>query len=144
MLAEYLMYRFGWETVWMPGVRAEKNDIPRRPFDFFRSGECFVGTWTGPDSDLLCVRRCKTLEEAEMWLSPPGHTILGATLKALLLRMRGPRMSPDGNPSKESHSSKPYLAHQTHPATCDELPSNQELHTPSALDSTTRGAYRAE
>jgi len=34
----------------------------------------FAGIWTGPQRNLICVRECKTNEEAEECLSPAGWT----------------------------------------------------------------------
>jgi hypothetical protein len=58
-------------------------------------GECFyVGYWTGPDGDLIAVRRASTSSgAANYWLSPPGNTLLGALLRALILRFTGLRIS---------------------------------------------------
>lgn len=38
------------------------------------TGCWFAGTWTGPQHDLICVKTCRTNEEAEIWLSPEGKT----------------------------------------------------------------------
>ncbi len=62
------------------------------------SGHVLIGTWTGPDCDLLCVRRCDTYVDAERWLAPSGRTILHAALRSLwLLRWSGPRRTFKGN-----------------------------------------------
>ena len=124
MITKYLMYRFGWETVWMVGVCPQEAglDAPKRRFEFFHC-ECLVGTWTGPDADLLCVRPCDTSAEAEKWLSPPGRTILHAALRSFWLRLRGPRKLRGGNPSRGSRSLKPYLCRQKQLSSYD-LPPN--------------------
>lgn len=89
MLAEVIMAIYGWE-VWSSPIDPE-DDVRRRgawrPWHVFADG-FLVGTWTGPDRDLLCVMRCETAEEAERWLSPPAPTILLATLRSLALRLR--------------------------------------------------------
>jgi len=41
-----------------------------------------VGVWTGPDSDLVCLKDCNTKEEAERWLSPGGWTPADAVHQA--------------------------------------------------------------
>lgn len=84
MITELIMDHFAWEAVWAPhsGYRAKWR---RHCF----GSSWFVGTWTGPDRDLICVRDCDTSEEAERWLSPPGRTILHAALRAAWLRLTG-------------------------------------------------------
>ena len=42
-----------------------------------------AGTWTGPDGDLVCVKKCHTSAEAERCLSPSGWTPGDAVLRAL-------------------------------------------------------------
>jgi hypothetical protein len=79
MIAEMIMSHYAWE-VWMPNTGQR-----RPPWALFADG-FHVGTWTGPDGDLLCVRKCETAEEAERWLSPPAPTILLACLRALWRR----------------------------------------------------------
>lgn len=83
MIAEIIMHRMDWNEVWYA-------DVPRRGWwrDAWRylfkyDGRWHVGVWTGPQLDLICVRRCATNAEAERSLSPSGRTILSATLKAL-------------------------------------------------------------
>jgi len=53
VLVEFIMNRCGWDTVWF---------LSRRMRTIWRKGACLVGVWTGPDRDLLCVRRCETVE----------------------------------------------------------------------------------
>lgn len=52
-----------------------------------------IGIWTGPDNDLLCLKRCQSKKEAEQWLSPGGMTIkiafFKAVIKCLHLKLRG-------------------------------------------------------
>lgn len=86
MLAEWIMERHGWDAVWFLG----SNRPHPRWWQFARRDACYVGTWTGPDMDLICVRRCETDEEAEQWLSPGGRTILHAALRSWW-RLRGHR-----------------------------------------------------
>lgn len=91
MLAEIIMHRMDWGDVWYahPGVRGWWRDLWR----YLRwDGRWMVGVWTGPQRDLICVRHCDTNEEAERWLSPGSHTILGATLKALWRHWRPRRI----------------------------------------------------
>lgn len=55
--------------------------------------ECFfVGVWTGPDKDLIAVRACRTYGGANYWLSPSSKTMLGAVMRALILRFTGLRI----------------------------------------------------
>lgn len=77
MLAEYLMHRYGWDAVWYADTHSFLTTL--------LWGDRFhVGVWSGPDKDLLCLKRCETREEAERWLSPGGVTIGVALLKAML------------------------------------------------------------
>lgn len=74
------MYRMAWDAVWFTGSAPRWTTAL---YWWWRTGNtCFVGTWTGPDRDIICVRRCDTAEEAEAALSPGSRTILGAALKA--------------------------------------------------------------
>lgn len=79
MLIEYIMHRFQWDTVWYAGMPSFWQSITNR-----RGGRFHVGQWTGPQLDLVCLKRCKTNEEAEKWLSPEGRTIFLATILAIL------------------------------------------------------------
>lgn len=76
MFTERLMQSLGWESVWAPDAGDRLLTRPR---------SYYVGTWTGPDHDLLCVRRCETSAEAERCLSPVGHSILFAAVRSLML-----------------------------------------------------------
>ena len=73
MLVEWLMHRMGWTDIWYahPG--------PMKPHH-----DWYAGIWTGPQHDLICVRRCDNNEDAEFCLSPGADTILGAVLLACL------------------------------------------------------------
>lgn len=106
MLAEWLMERYGWDAVWFLG----SNGLRRGPFRFLGPGTCLVGTWTGPDADLLCVRQCDTSEQAEACLSPEGWTITHAALRAWIKRLRADAGQTsafqDGIQHKESRSLK--------------------------------------
>ena len=84
MLAEWLMNRYGWHDVWYLG--SNKPDRYRRWWQFFGPNTCYVGVWTGPDADLLCVCECATNEEATLCLSPSGWTIGHAAIRSLLKR----------------------------------------------------------
>jgi len=91
MVAEFLMERYGWDAVWFLG----SNGLRRGPLRFLGPGTCAVGVWTGPDADLLCVKECHSLEEAEGLLSPEGWTITHAAICAWLkLTFGGYRSSP--------------------------------------------------
>lgn len=72
------MERYGWDAIWFLG----SNGIRRGPLRFLGPGTCLVGTWTGPDLDLLCVKECETTHEAEASLSPEGWTITHAAIRA--------------------------------------------------------------
>lgn len=94
------MSRCGWDAVWYPGGGGDASSPRYEPapgdrwWHFLRKGACLVGTWTGPDVDLLCVREATTAAEAELWLSPPGRFVLDAALRSLWLRWFGPCQSP--------------------------------------------------
>lgn len=83
MLDEFLMERYGWDTVWFLG----SNGLKHGPFRFFGPDTCVVGVWTGPNRDLLCVKECATAEEAEACLSPSGWSITHAVLRAWAKRV---------------------------------------------------------
>ncbi len=107
MLVEWLMERYGWNDVWFLG----SNGLRRGPFRFIGPNTCMVGVWTGPDRDLLCVRKCETPQEAEKYLSPSGWTITHAAIlswRRLISGGDGSRNSlyPYGSPSIESHNSR--------------------------------------
>jgi len=72
-----------WEAVWNLGG----NGISPWWLAWTRKN-VFVGTWTGPDHDLLCVGRATTNEEAERMLSPAGYTLLDAALRSAWTRWR--------------------------------------------------------
>jgi len=72
VLAEWLMERYGWRDVWYLG--SNRPERYRHWWNFIGPSACYVGVWTGPELDLLCVRRCTTRGEAEENLSPPGWT----------------------------------------------------------------------
>jgi hypothetical protein len=82
MIAEWLMERHGWQDVWYLG--SNRPERYRRWWNFVNPTACYVGIWTGPALDLLCIRRCDTAEEAEEVLSPPGWTITHAAIRAWL------------------------------------------------------------
>ena len=84
MLAEWFMERYGWDAVWFIG----SNGLKHGPFKFMGTDTCYVGVWTGPDSDLLCVRECSTREEAERCLAPSGWTITHAAVRSWVKFMR--------------------------------------------------------
>jgi len=110
MILEWILRHYQWEAVWCPDAAD-----PRILRNSSRIGACYVGTWTGPDCDLLCVRRCETLLEAEESLSPEGSSILGAALRAIWHRYRTRHIpSPlrhDAIPKQKSTSFSP----QRHP-----------------------------
>ncbi len=93
MLAELIMAKYGWGDVSGTSIGNPDNPAPgnggrHRPLNAFKVRGFLVGMWTGPDHDLLCVKNCSTNEEAERYLSPPGRTILSATLRGLVVRVR--------------------------------------------------------
>ena len=65
-LLGYLMEHHDWDSIWHP-----YHTI------------WFVGTWTGPDGDMLCLKRCDTQEEAERFMSPGSNTIESAIRMAM-------------------------------------------------------------
>lgn len=91
VLAEIIMARFGWSAVWITGV-LDPDDLPAgvtdyRPLEVFRGRGVYVGVWTGPDHDMICVRCCETNADADRYRSPPGRTVLDATLRSLAVRL---------------------------------------------------------
>ncbi len=98
MLAELIMAKYGWKTVRGTSIGNPDNPAPgnggrHRLLNAFKVRGFLVGVWTGPDRDLICVKRCTTNEEAERYLSPPGRTILSAVLRGLVVRIREDRKS---------------------------------------------------
>lgn len=90
MIAEVLMALFGWDEIWAPGVGDPENPAPgskNRVVELFQVRAFMVGVWTGPDGDMLCVRRCSWQCDAERYASPPGRTILDAALRSMLVRL---------------------------------------------------------
>jgi len=81
MLTEYVMHKYNWTDIWYahPGPWISPINLRKR--------YC-VGIWTGRDNDLLCLKKCKTNPEAEIWLSPAGSLIITALIKAMIKRWR--------------------------------------------------------
>ena len=50
-----------------------------------RADRWHAGIWTGPQQDLICVKKCETNEEAEEWLSPGAAGPLAAIKAATAL-----------------------------------------------------------
>jgi hypothetical protein len=92
MFTEWLMEHCGWRDIWFLG----SNGLRRGPFRFVGPGVCFVGVWTGPDRDLLCVKECQTSDEAERWLSPAGWTVAHAAIRSYLKLVNPPRAKSTG------------------------------------------------
>ena len=84
MIVEWIMNRMYWQDVWFLGYNHPAASWRK----FTRRDSAYVGVWTGPQNDLICVRHCETNEEAERYLSPGGYTILHAALKSWLKRKR--------------------------------------------------------
>jgi hypothetical protein len=82
VLVEWIMDHFGWRDIWFLGANRPKRY--RRWWQFTSHDCCFVGVWTGPDADLICVRDCETAIEAEQCLAPGGRTITHATIRSIL------------------------------------------------------------
>lgn len=55
----------GWGDLWCPGSGPECKA---------KGAVWFAGVWTGPQHDLICLKKCDTNEEANIWLSPSGRT----------------------------------------------------------------------
>jgi hypothetical protein len=81
MIVEAIMHRMGWADIWY----AHPGNFGMRHFRrrYIWPGRWGVGVWTGPQNDLLCIKRCDTNEEAERCLSPLAPTALAACLFAL-------------------------------------------------------------
>ena len=128
MLAEVVMNYMGWSGAWFPSATYPDNREPGWSLwrcMVPRANSCYVGSWTGPDGDMLCVKPCSTNAEALRWKSPGGRFLIDATLRALWLRAAGscgpsPR---DGKRGKESRSSRGCVRHQTTASDGDSPPS---------------------
>jgi hypothetical protein len=83
MLLRWLMNRYGWDTVWAPGMGDVSFQRRWLAWDSYR-----VGIWTGPDMDMLCTKWCATDRDAERWLSPGGPTMLLAAMCAVAKHYR--------------------------------------------------------
>lgn len=79
MITEYIMHRFNWDAIWYAGMQTFRKSLFNN-----RGGRFHLGKWSGPQFDLLCLKRCKTNKEAEVWVSPGGRTILLAAVLAIL------------------------------------------------------------
>lgn len=75
MITEYLMHRFVWPDIWYSGRQTFWKSLKGKRFH--------VGMWTGPDHDMLCLKRCYTNGEAKIYKSPGGRTITGALINAI-------------------------------------------------------------
>jgi len=67
------LHKHNWCDIWYACPSPSGIDTPDR---------WCVGVWTGPQNDLICVKHCKTNEEAEKWLSPGGNDIFEAIEKS--------------------------------------------------------------
>ena len=81
MAASEIMERYGWHDVWMPN-----------------KGAWFVGNWTGPEYDLLCLTYCRTNRQGRRFLSPEGKTLTDAIMRARvkISRMVAPKKGCSG------------------------------------------------
>jgi len=99
MIAEWLMERYGWDAVWFLG--SNRPERFRHWWNFIGPNTCYIGVWTGPDLDLLCVRECPTATEAEQNLSPAGWTITHAAIlswrKFIEVAEERPSLSPEAS-----------------------------------------------
>src|SRR5438105_10626167 len=107
LTVERVMEACGWEAVWMPHA----GDPPQT----HAQKRVFVGTWTGPQRDMLCVTPCETIEDAELALAPAGNSLADAVAQSLhvLAARVASRTSRRGNPSTESRSSRGHRSHPT-------------------------------
>jgi len=112
------MDRYGWDAVWFLGSNGRKGKYAR-PLNFLRRDACLVGTWTGPDNDLLCVRRCRTAEDAEKYLSPAGWTITDAAIRAWWKLHREANAPVDLHAPDPKDCSKPKTMSTQHSASPD-------------------------
>jgi len=76
MISELLIHWFKFTDVWYAHPGKLRHAI-------LWGGRWHVGFYNY-EIDLICVKRCKTNEEGELYLSPGSRTILGATIKAIL------------------------------------------------------------
>lgn len=86
MIAEYIIHRMGWSDViyFHPGpIGFCGGMMPKCGW-----GRWVVGVLTGPDYDMICVRRCDTNPDAHRFASPTAPTIGTALLVALAKRAR--------------------------------------------------------
>jgi len=103
MITEIICHWMHWDSVWYASPGPFWCWPPRQAWQWFQMaalgiryrtldgrvrwgtpGRWHVGTWTGPQHDLLCLKKCATNAEAEKFLSPGGPTILLAALVALI------------------------------------------------------------
>lgn len=70
--------KYGWSQVFYANPWT-KGDTPKKDW----KERWMVGVLTGPDLDLICLKRCHTKEEAERYLSPGGDDIIDATINAI-------------------------------------------------------------
>ena len=78
MITEWIMKRCGFNSIMVMRTLG----IPRVRYSY-----C-VGLLTGPDEDYLCVVDCLLWEDYCKYLSPPGHSVLQAAIKAWWKRKR--------------------------------------------------------
>lgn len=110
---EQMMDRYGWDALWYPDAGHP---------DITSSREFFVGVWTGPDADLLCVKTCETIKAAERFLSPSAPTAIEAALASERLLRRAVTASGRDTPSRGSRNSTRRRARQTPSGGDDLLP----------------------
>jgi len=84
------MVMYGWSDIWYANPYPLGTDLTRVTVSKKKNfgKRWFVGDFTGPDGDLVCVKECQTAEEAERWLSPAGATIQEAVSLAVALVKR--------------------------------------------------------
>ncbi len=89
MLTELIMALYGWSDVWVTTI-GDPDDAPgsgHPVVDAFKVRGFYVGTWTGPDGDMLCVRRTLNDVAAQRYRSPPGRTLFGAVVRGAVVRL---------------------------------------------------------
>lgn len=137
MIAQFIMSRMGWSDAWFPKVSRPANPDPARewwhPF-IPPKGSVYVGVWTGKGGDMLCVKRCASNEESRAYASPPGRTLIDATLRAVALLALGP--SDDGSllcdtPDKATRSSRASRPAPSSAIGDGSLPSDQKRRVAS-------------
>lgn len=84
MIAEWIMRRHNWTAVWYCHNASFRRRMKTSwTYAFLCGPNVFVGNWSGPDRDLVCVK-CESENNivARRLQSPAGWTILDAAVRS--------------------------------------------------------------